>query len=92
MDKKDTSFINELPYAHVVVVAFRNPENRLELSVWGYQKQEDCEQKFNEIIEVHKSTGESSPLIACQCFMIGLYENFGQSQFMQLGDLEGKVM
>lgn len=91
----DSSFVKELPYCHIVVIAFVNKEAKLELAVWGYQNPDDAEKRFNRVIkanEEYEKYGVRGPVISAERFMVGLYENFEQSLFGEHGEDSTKIM
>jgi len=89
--EKTPAFVNKLEYVHVVVMAFRNEENKLELGVWGYRNADDATQRFHRVMEMHRkyeARGDVSPLVTTETFLVGIYDNFEQSLFLECGPSE----
>lgn len=90
---KDSSFVKELEYCHLIVVVFFNKRGELDLGVWGYRNPNDAARRFERIVAIDKdnvSKGFKSPLIHVERFMVGMYENFEQSLFGEVGDDDPK--
>lgn len=88
-----TSSFTKLDYVHIVVMAFKNEDNRLELGVWGYRTAEDATQRFNRVMEMHnkhENSGHESPLVATETFIVGIYDDFEQSLFVEVSPSEIK--
>ena len=85
--------INKLDYIHVVVMAYKNEENKVELGVWAYKDGEDANKRFHRVMEMHnkyKTAGQTSPLISTETFLVGVYDTFDQSLFLEVGPEETK--
>jgi len=80
---KDASFANDLQYVYVVVLLFRNEQNRPELTVWTYKDANDAQKRFERLMEIHNRNPTGSSLILTETFMSGVYDNFEQSLFTQ---------
>jgi len=83
---KDSNFIKELQWINIVVLAFRNQDNKLELSTWAYHKEEDARRRFEKVMEYHKLAGAESLLISTETHLVGIYESFEQSEFVNSGE------
>ena len=85
--------MNEIEYLHVVVMAFMNEDRKVELGVWAYRDMEAAQQRFNRVMSMHKKyeeMGMKSPLVSTETFLIGVYDSFEQSLFVETAPEEIK--
>jgi len=82
----------EVEYVHVVAVAFKNEDNKLELGVWGYRKAEDAQRRFERIMAQHEkyqAINQESPLASTETFIVGIFDNFEESVMLEVAPGEG---
>lgn len=83
----------KVEYLHIVVVAFSNEESKIELGVWGYRTSEDAQKRYERVMEMHhkyEANKRESPLLATETFIVGVYDDFEQSLFVETAPGEVK--